>query len=407
MNMSVNSELKIGIIGLGYVGLPLACEFSKLYKTVGFDIKTSRINELRDGFDSTNEVTHQELNNALNLTFTDDFNQLSNVNIFIVTVPTPVDRTNNPDLSHLISASKMIGKILKKDDVVIYESTVYPGATEDECLPILEDISGLKINKDFFLGYSPERINPGDKNRGVKDILKITSGSNPEAAKFIDEVYNSVIKAGTYQASSIKVAEAAKIIENIQRDVNIALVNELHQIFSRLDINTFDVIEAASTKWNFMKLKPGLVGGHCIGVDPYYMLHKAESIGYFPDIIRSSREINNSMPEFFASKIVKEALSKELNITNIKVLILGVTFKPNCPDIRNSKVFDLVDELRNYGLEVHICDPLANEDEVYRIYKEELISVDNINSFRIIVNAVPHDCFNNYDLSGCDLVCEL
>lgn len=401
------NEIKIGIIGLGYVGLPLACEFGKIYHTVGFDIQNSRINELKKGIDSTNELSTNEINNASNLFFTDDVDGLSDVNFYIVTVPTPVNIDNNPDLSHLISASEIIGKILKKNDIVIYESTVYPGATEDECLPVLEDISGLKINKDFFLGYSPERINPGDKTRGVKDIMKITSGSSPKVATFIDEIYQSIITAGTFKASSIRVAEAAKLIENIQRDVNIALVNELHQIFTRLEINTFDVIEAASTKWNFMKLHPGLVGGHCIGVDPYYMLHKSQSLGYFPDIIRSAREINNSMPEFFAFKIIKEAIKNEINISSMKVLILGVTFKANCSDIRNSKVFNLIQELRNFNVEVSAFDPIANKEEVYKAHKEQLIEFDDINSFDVIVNAVPHDSFNNYDLSNCSLVCEL
>jgi UDP-N-acetyl-D-galactosamine dehydrogenase len=401
------NDIKIGIIGLGYVGLPLACEFGKIYHTVGFDIQNSRINDLKKGIDSTNELSNHQINNASNLFFTDDVDGLSDVNFYIVTVPTPVNIDNNPDLSYLISASEIIGKILKKNDIVIYESTVYPGVTEDECLPVLEDISGLKINKDFFLGYSPERINPGDKTRGVKDIIKITSGSSPKVATFIDEIYQSIITAGTFKASSIRVAEAAKLIENIQRDVNIALVNELHQIFTRLEINTFDVIEAASTKWNFMKLQPGLVGGHCIGVDPYYMLHKSQSLGYFPDIIRSAREINNSMPEFFAFKIIKEAIKKEINISSMKVLILGVTFKANCSDIRNSKVFNLIQELRNFNVEVSAFDPIANKEEVYKVHKEQLIEFDDINSFDVIVNAVPHDSFNKYDLSNCSLVCEL
>lgn len=359
----VSSQIKIAVIGLGYVGLPLACEFGKKFDVVGFDIDESRIEELKLFNDVTDEVTEQELKDAIRLDCTNKIDNIADASVYIVTVPTPVDVNNKPDLSPLIKASEMLGKVVKKGDVIIYESTVYPGATEEDCIPVVERVSGLKFNEDFYAGYSPERINPGDKTRRVKDILKITSGSTPSIADFVDDLYRSVIVAGTHKAPTIKVAEAAKVIENVQRDVNIALVNEFYQIFTKLGINTLDVIEAASTKWNFMKLKPGLVGGHCIGVDPYYLLDKAERSGYIPDLIRTAREINNGMVGTLVNEFIRCCLLNKVNISSDKVVILGYTFKPDCPDIRNTKVEDIYQELRCIGLDVVIYDPFVSEDE--------------------------------------------
>lgn len=361
-------EVKIAVIGLGYVGLPLAVEFSKRYQVVGFDINSSRIDALRSGIDMTLEVTTEMLSNANQLSYTTDISELRKANVYIITVPTPVDSHKRPDLSPLISASKTLGEVIKKGDVVIYESTVYPGATEDVCIPIIENVSGLKYNSDFFAGYSPERINPGDKSRKVSEILKVTSGSNEEISLFVDALYSSIISAGTFRASSIKVAESAKVIENIQRDVNIALVNEFFQIFTNMGIDTNEVIEAASTKWNFMKLKPGLVGGHCISVDPYYLLHKSGEKGYIPDLIRKGREINDGMSSYLVNDFIKNLIKRKINPVDLEVTILGFTFKENCPDIRNTKVFDLYALLIKHGFKVTVYDPVADEKEVYDEY---------------------------------------
>lgn len=359
---------KIVVIGLGYVGLPLAVEFGKKYETIGFDINSLRIKELASGIDKTLECTSKVLDSATNLSYTADVNEIKDGNIYIITVPTPVDKNNTPDLKPLISASKLVGSVIGKGDIVIYESTVYPGATEEECVPVIELSSSLLYNKDFFVGYSPERINPGDKKNTLTKIKKVTSGSTREVANKVDDLYSSIITAGTYKAESIKVAEASKVIENVQRDVNIALVNELHQIFSRMEINTMDVINAASTKWNFMSLTPGLVGGHCIGVDPYYLLHKSKVVGYIPDLIRKSREINNMMPSYVADDFLKFVLKNKINPVDCNVALLGFTFKENCPDIRNTKVYDLYLALSEIGFKVKIYDPWASVDEVKNEY---------------------------------------
>ncbi|MEL0606321.1 nucleotide sugar dehydrogenase [Pseudoalteromonas undina] len=373
----VISQIKIAVIGLGYVGLPLACEFGKKFDVVGFDVDKNRVEELKLYNDVTDEVTERELKEASRLECTDKIENIANANVYIVTVPTPVDVNNKPDLSPLIKASEMLGHVIKKGDVIIYESTVYPGATEEDCIPVVERVSGLKFNEDFYAGYSPERINPGDKTRRVKDILKITSGSNPIIAGFVDDLYRSVIVAGTHKAPTIKVAEAAKVIENVQRDVNIALVNEFYQIFTKLGINTLDVIEAAATKWNFMKLKPGLVGGHCIGVDPYYLLDKAERSGYIPDLIRTAREINNGMVSTLVNDFIRYCLLNKVNISNSRVVILGYTFKADCPDIRNTKVEDIYQELRSVGLDVAIYDPFVCKDLSGKfISKSDLVEFD-------------------------------
>lgn len=368
---------KIGIIGLGYVGLPLAVEFSNKYETIGFDIYNQRVDELNDCIDRTLEIEGSDLNHAINkndLKITSDSDHLKPCNIFIVTVPTPIDQFNNPNISALINASKLIGSYLKKNDIVIYESTVYPGATEDDCVPILESVSGLKFNVDFFCGYSPERINPGDKTHTLTKIKKITSGSNAETAIKIDRIYSSIIEAGTHMAPSIKVAEAAKVIENTQRDINIAFVNELSLIFNKLDINTSQVLEAASTKWNFLNFKPGLVGGHCIGVDPYYLTHKAQSVGYNPEIILAGRRLNDSMGIYVANQMVKLLTKNGNHIDKSNVLILGITFKENCPDIRNTKVVDVITELQDFDIHVDIYDPCASKKEVQEHYGLNIIT---------------------------------
>ncbi len=350
---------KIAIIGLGYVGLPLAHAFSKNYAVVGFDINENRIDELKNAYDMTLELNESQIKEAIKngMKFTNVLKDIAECNIFIVTVPTPIDSSNHPDLTPLIKSSQSIGKVLKKDDIVIYESTVYPGVTEEVCVPVLEETSKLSFNKDFFAGYSPERINPGDKEHTVTKILKVTAGSTPQIAKKVDELYASIITAGTHLASSIKVAEASKVIENTQRDVNIALINELALIFDAMDIDTNDVIEAASTKWNFIKLSPGLVGGHCIGVDPYYLTHKAQELGYKPNLILSARQINNGMGKYIAERTIKEMIAKDKRIKNAKILILGLTFKEDCPDTRNSKVFSIIDELSDYGCSIEAYDP--------------------------------------------------
>ena len=384
---------KIAILGLGYVGLPLAVEFSKHFPTIGFDIKKDRIEELKSGKDSTLEVSESELAAATNLRYSFNEDDLKEANVLIVTVPTPIDDHRQPDLTPLIKASEMLGRVIKKGDVVIYESTVYPGATEEDCIPVVEKVSGLVFNKDFYAGYSPERINPGDKERPVTKIMKVTSGSTPEVADFVNQLYGTIIEAGTYKASSIKVAEASKIIENTQRDVNIALINELAMIFSHLGIDTNDVIEAASTKWNFIKLQPGLVGGHCIGVDPYYLVHKSMSVGHIPDMIRKAREINDGMARFVASKLIKAMIEKGQLIKGAKVLIMGLTFKENCPDIRNTKVIDLITELKSYSMEVDIYDPWVNPEEAMHEYGVSLVPTVNDGEYDAVVIAVAHNEF--------------
>ena len=358
----------IAIIGLGYVGLPLAVEFAKHYPVLGYDINPGRVKALSQGEDNTREVEPHELAAAKHLTFTCTLEDLAQANIYIVTVPTPIDAQKMPDLTPLISASQAIGQVLSPGDTVIYESTVYPGATEEDCVPHLEQVSGLTFNQDFYVGFSPERINPGDKNRRVKDIVKVTSGSTPEVADKIDALYRTIISAGTHKAPSIKVAEGSKIIENIQRDVNIALINELYQIFERMGIDTDAVVEAAATKWNFMKLKPGLVGGHCIGVDPYYLLHKSQATGYIPDLMRTAREINDGMSDFLCSQFLRELVQKGINPVGLKVLILGFTFKENCPDIRNTKVMDVIRQLEKLGFNVSVYDPHVSIQEAQAEY---------------------------------------
>lgn len=389
---------KIGIIGLGYVGLPLAVEFGKMLEVVGFDINKERIGELKKGFDRTKEVDETELKSSKKLTYSSDLNDLKSVNYFIVTVPTPVDEYKKPDLTPLISASKTVGSVLKKGDIVIYESTVYPGCTEEDCVPVLEKTSGLKFNVDFFCGYSPERINPGDKLHRVTTIKKVTSGSTPEIADKVDSLYKKIITAGTHKAASIKVAEAAKVIENAQRDINIAFVNELALIFDRMGIDTHQVLEAAGTKWNFLPFKPGLVGGHCIGVDPYYLTHKAESVGYRAEVIIAGRRINDNMGSHIASRVIKLMAQHEQPIHGGKILVLGITFKENCPDIRNSKVVDVVQELKSYGTEVDIYDPQADAAEVEHEYGFKLVQ-ELDKKYNAIVMAVSHDDFKNIDWS--------
>jgi UDP-N-acetyl-D-galactosamine dehydrogenase len=392
--------MKIAIIGLGYVGLPLALEFAKKYQVVGFDINLDRINELRNGIDRTNETTGEEIKKVLEeesstngLSLTDNIDFIKDSNIYIVTVPTPITIAKTPDLDPLRSASKMIGKFLSKDDIVVYESTVYPGCTEEVCVPILEDKSGLVFNKDFFCGYSPERINPGDKINTLTKIKKVTSGSNADTAKKVDVLYKSIITAGTHLASSIKVAEASKVIENAQRDVNISFVNELALIFDRIGINTNEVLEAAATKWNFLHYKPGLVGGHCISVDPYYLAYKAEELGYHPAVLLSGRRVNDQMGQFVGAKVIKLMINKGFTIKNSNVLLLGITFKENCPDIRNSKIIDIYTELLTYGANVDVYDPLAVIEEVKAEFDIDLIKDVNHVDYDAVIFAVAHDNF--------------
>ena len=386
----------IAIIGLGYVGLPLAVAFGNKYPTLGFDINTSRVGDLKQGIDRTLESDKDKIKGATQLTFSSAVEDLKKCDIFIVTVPTPINQFKAPDLEPLLKASEMIGKVLKKGAIVIYESTVYPGCTEEDCVPVLEKFSGLKFNTDFYCGYSPERINPGDKVNTLTTIRKVTSGSTPEIANFVDDLYASIITAGTYKAPSIKVAEASKAIENAQRDVNISFVNELALIFDRIGIDTNDVLEAAGTKWNFLKYKPGLVGGHCIGVDPYYLAHKAESLGYHPQVILSGRRVNDNMGMFIAGKVVKLMIQKGTNIKGAKALLLGVTFKENCPDIRNSKVVDIYNELVQFGLEVAVFDPHADATQVKSEYNIELIKAPT--KYDAVVLAVAHNEFLQLDL---------
>ncbi|WP_340600807.1 Vi polysaccharide biosynthesis UDP-N-acetylglucosamine C-6 dehydrogenase TviB [Acinetobacter sp. HZNU-JH01] len=387
------AELKIAIIGLGYVGLPLAVEFGKKVSVVGFDIHQKRVDELKSGQDHTLEVSPEELKQASHLSYTADLDDLKDCNFFIVTVPTPIDDYKQPDLTPLIKASTSIGKVLKKGDIVVYESTVYPGATEEACIPVLEQVSGLKFNQDFFAGYSPERINPGDKLHRVTNILKITSGSTPEIAEFVDQVYNLVIEAGTHKAPSIKVAEAAKVIENTQRDVNIALINELAVIFNKMGIDTEAVLEAAGTKWNFLPFRPGLVGGHCIGVDPYYLTHKAQAIGYHPEIILAGRRLNDNMGAYVVTQLVKGMIKKKIQVEGAKVLILGLSFKENCPDIRNTKIIDIVAELKEYETQVDVYDPWVDQAEAEHEYGITPVQSVEKNTYDAVILAVAHEQF--------------
>ena len=383
----------IGIIGLGYVGLPLAVEFSKKYPVLGFDINSQRILQLKSAHDITLEVSNDELNQATQLQFTDKLADLAVCNVYIVTVPTPINKHKQPDLGPLLKASEYIGQILKTNDVVIYESTVYPGATEEDCVPVLERESSLVLNKDFYVGYSPERINPGDKEHRVTNILKVIAGSTPEVADYMDELYGSIIVAGTHKTSSIRVAEAAKVIENTQRDVNIALINELALLFNRLGINTEEVLQAAGTKWNFLPFRPGLVGGHCIGVDPYYLTHKAQAIGYNPEIILSGRRINDAMGKHVASQVIKLMLKKHIHVHGSKILIMGLTFKEDCPDLRNTRVINIIEEMQEYGAEVHVYDPWVNKQEAKKVFGIEPIEALSEGQYDAIILAVAHQEF--------------
>lgn len=383
----------IAVIGLGYVGLPLAVEFGKQYTTIGFDVYADRIKELQSGHDRTLEVSHEELGDSPKLNYSCDPAVLSQSNVFIVTVPTPIDSAKQPDLTPLKKASETIGKALSKGDVVIYESTVYPGATEEICVPVLEEFSGLKFNQDFFCGYSPERINPGDKKHRVTNILKVTSGSTPDTADYVDALYKSVIPAGTHKAASIQVAEAAKVIENTQRDVNIALVNELALIFDRLGIDTLDVLEAAGTKWNFLPFKPGLVGGHCISVDPYYLTHKAQQIGYHPDVILAGRRINDGMGQHVAERVIRQMAGNKIEVVNSKVLMLGLAFKENCPDLRNTRVIDIIAELERYSANVDVYDPWIDADEAFNEYGIKPVETPKAGDYDAIIVAVGHRQF--------------
>ena len=402
------NQSKIAIIGLGYVGLPLARLFATKYAVVGFDINIERVKELKLGKDSTLEVEDDVLNSVLvdensnhkGLYCSSSISDLEGCNYYIITVPTPVDKNNRPILTPLIKASETVGSVLKKGDIVVYESTVYPGATEEDCVPVLEKVSGLKFNKDFFAGYSPERINPGDKLHTVEKILKVTSGSNPATGKKVNDLYKSVITAGTHLAPTIKVAEAAKVIENSQRDINIAFVNELAKIFNLMDINTHDVLEAAGTKWNFLPFKPGLVGGHCIGVDPYYLAQKAQEYGYHPEIILAGRRLNDSMGDYIASEVVKLMITKDVPIKNANVLVLGITFKENCPDVRNTKAVDVITALKGYGVNITIYDPWANKEEVMNEYQLESIQKMPIRKFDVLVLTVAHKEFLDIDFNA-------
>ncbi|HCP96585.1 MAG TPA: Vi polysaccharide biosynthesis UDP-N-acetylglucosamine C-6 dehydrogenase TviB [Pseudoalteromonas sp.] len=392
------TDLKIGIIGLGYVGLPLAVEFGKKLPVLGFDINQGRIAQLQSGHDSTLEVSDEELKESPHLNYSYTVSDLESCNVYIVTVPTPIDEHKQPDLTPLIKASEMLGKVVKKGDIIIYESTVYPGATEEACLPVVERVSGLKFNQDFFAGYSPERINPGDKEHRVTNILKVTSGSTPEIAEKVDQLYKSVITAGTHKASSIKVAEAAKVIENTQRDVNIALINELSIIFNKLDIDTLEVLEAAGTKWNFLPFRPGLVGGHCIGVDPYYLTHKAQSVGYHPEMILAGRRLNDGMGKHVVSELVKKMLKKRIQVDGANVLVMGLTFKENCPDLRNSKIIDLIKGFKYFNSNVDVYDPWADRDEALKEYDVELIEKPKVGKYDAIVLAVSHEQYKKINI---------
>jgi len=403
MNLSLE-KATIGIIGLGYVGLPLAVEFGKKFQTVGFDINQPRIAELCKGIDSTLECSFEELKEAQTLNYSASTDELKKCNIYIVTVPTPIDEHKQPDLTPLIKASEMLGEVVKKGDIIIYESTVYPGATEEECIPVVERVSGLTFNVDFYAGYSPERINPGDKEHRVTNILKVTSGSTPEVAEQVDQLYRSIIIAGTHKASSIKVAEAAKVIENTQRDVNIALVNELSIIFNKLGIDTLEVLEAAGTKWNFLPFRPGLVGGHCIGVDPYYLTHKAQSVGYHPEMILAGRRLNDGMGQYVVSQLVKQMVKKRIHVEGAKVLVMGLTFKENCPDLRNTKIVDIVKELKEYSIKPDIIDPWCSNDQAQIEYGLTLTDRPEKGQYDAIILAVSHDEFK---MMGADAISTL
>ncbi|MDP2301622.1 MAG: Vi polysaccharide biosynthesis UDP-N-acetylglucosamine C-6 dehydrogenase TviB [Ignavibacteria bacterium] len=395
-------SVKIGIIGLGYVGLPLAVEFGKYFKTIGFDINLKRIDELKKGEDRTLEVNAEELAEGKYLEYTSTLDGIKEADIYIITVPTPIDDYKRPDLTPLIKASESVGKVINKDNIVIYESTVYPGCTEEDCVPVIEKFSGLKFNTDFYCGYSPERINPGDKEHRVSTIKKITSGSTPEIGKVVDELYKTIIKAGTHLASSMKVAEAAKVIENAQRDINIAFVNELAKLFNIMNIDTLEVLEAAGTKWNFLPYRPGLVGGHCIGVDPYYLTHKAQHVGYHPEIISTGRRLNDGMGAFVAREFVKLLIKKEHKVHDSKVLVLGITFKENCPDIRNSRVIDIINELKSFDCSVDVYDPWADSGEVEEEYNLKLLSTDKVNleNYSGVILAVAHNQFKTLDFKS-------
>ena len=405
MSFDIN-KLRVGVIGLGYVGLPLAVEFGKQYATVGFDVKAERIAELISGVDSTLEASEEELRSATQLRFSTDAAALADCNFYVVTVPTPIGDSNRPLLTPLRRASETLGEVLKKGDIVVYESTVYPGATEEFCVPILETGSGLKMNEDFFVGYSPERINPGDKEHRLPSILKVTSGSTPEAADIIDDVYQTIITAGTHKASSIRVAEAAKVIENTQRDVNIALINELAMIFDRVGIDTEEVLEAAGTKWNFLPFRPGLVGGHCIGVDPYYLTYKAQQLGYHPQMILAGRRINDNMAEYVCSQLIKRMLTKGIQPLQARVLILGLTFKENCPDVRNTKVVDIVSEMQEYGADVDVWDPWVDMAQAKAEYGIDLISEPEDEAYDVVLIAVAHDQFRELGKFGIREFCK-
>jgi UDP-N-acetyl-D-galactosamine dehydrogenase len=395
----IKNEYVICIIGLGYVGLPLSVEFAKHFRTIGYDINQDRVSSLKQGIDKTKEVDSCVLKESVSLMFTSDPDDIAEANIYIVSIPTPVDKYNNPDLGPIENASREVARYLKVDDIVIYESTVYPGVTEDICVPLLEAGSRLKLNEHFFCGYSPERINPGDKLHTLTTIKKITSGSNPVAAEIIDKLYRTIIKAGTFKASSIKVAEAAKVIENAQRDINIAFVNELAKIFNLLNIDTNEVLEAASTKWNFLNFKPGLVGGHCIGVDPFYLAHKAKEIGYHSEIILAGRRLNDSMGSYVANQLVKLLIRSDVKVKGAKVLILGITFKENCPDIRNSRVIDIINELKGFGVELDVYDPWADKNEVFREHQIQMLDcVMDLSCYSGVLAAVGHECFKEINL---------
>lgn len=393
-------DVKLAIIGLGYVGLPLAVEFGKKRSVIGFDINETRIAELKKGHDHTLEVDDEELKSATGLQFTTSLDKLGEANVYIVTVPTPIDRYKQPDLTPLIKASETIGRVLKKGDIVIYESTVYPGATEEDCVPVLERMSGLSFNKDFYAGYSPERINPGDKAHRVSTIKKVTSGSTPEIAKLVDELYQQIIVAGTHRAPSIRVAEAAKVIENTQRDVNIALINELALIFNKMDIDTEAVLVAAGTKWNFLPFRPGLVGGHCIGVDPYYLTHKAQSIGYHPEIILAGRRLNDAMGSYVVSQLVKAMTRKSIHVKGARVLVMGLTFKENCPDLRNTRVVDIVNELKEYDMTVDVYDPWVDDSEAQQEYGITPVNKLDNGVYDAVVLAVAHTQFATLGAQG-------
>lgn len=403
------ADLKIGVIGLGYVGLPLAVEFGKRYETVGFDISGDRVDALRSGFDETREVSSEELAVSASLAFSTDLSDLKDIDFYIVTVPTPIDDAKNPDLKPLKSASELLGKVISPGNIVVFESTVFPGCTEEECIPLIEAISGLRYQQDFYAGYSPERINPGDKQHRVTDILKVTSGCSPKVAEYVDEVYASVITAGTYLAESIRVAEAAKVIENTQRDLNIALVNELAIIFDRMDIDTQQVLEAAGTKWNFLPFRPGLVGGHCISVDPYYLTHKAQKIGYHPEVILAGRKINDGMGAFVCDSVVKLMLKKRIHILGSRILLMGVAFKENCPDVRNTRVVDIIDEFSQYHVQIDVWDPWVSNDDALSLSEKhniDFVSMSETEIYDAIVLCVAHEEFRSLDIAQLRKYCK-